>query len=47
MTGRVQFSANLSGWTNLASFVSTNTTLHLLDPSATNHALLFYRAVAP
>ncbi len=44
---RVDASSNLSNWTAVTNFVSTNTTVHFTDQSATNYSQRFYRAVAP
>jgi cyclophilin family peptidyl-prolyl cis-trans isomerase len=47
LVGHVQFSTNLTSWNTLTNFVGTNSTLHLLDPAATNSGKRYYRAVIP
>ncbi len=47
LNGHIQFSTNLATWTSLTNFVGTNTTLHFLDPAATNFSQRFYRAIIP
>ena len=47
MTGRIEASTNLSIWTVLTNFVSTNSPIQFRDVAATNYSRRFYRAVVP
>lgn len=44
---RVDVSTDLTTWTPLTNFISTEATMHFFDSSATNFNQRFYRAVAP
>ena len=47
LDGHIQVSTNLITWTNLASFVGSNSTITFHDPAATNSSHRYYRAVIP
>jgi hypothetical protein len=44
---RIDASGDLLNWATVTNFVSTNSTMHFTDSSATNYTRRFYRAVVP
>jgi hypothetical protein len=47
VTGHILVSTNLVNWTTLTNFTGSNTSLNIVDPTATNFSRRFYRAVTP
>ena len=47
VSGHIEFSTDLTSWTTLTDFVSTNSTVIFHDPAATNSSHRYYRAVIP
>ena len=43
----LQASTNLVDWIPIQTYISTNSTMTVVDPTATNYNYRFYRAVTP
>jgi len=47
LNGQIEYSTNLVNWVGWTNFQGTNSSITFLDPTATNAAQRFYRAIIP
>ena len=47
LTGHIEYSTNLVGWTTLTNFTASNGVVSVRDGTATNAGKRFYRAAVP